>query len=650
MQWFRNMRTATKLIGAALVTTAILIAIGLTGIRNNARLAETLARLQGEEVRGIASLKEASLALSYMNGELSKAVLETDPDMIGFHGESLDAFEASLQSQLARADSAVTDSLSRARLADVTAGYPAYRELATRVIALQRDESTRAEARGAALEASAAGQSLIDLMTEAATAKELLGQEAFEAGVAVQGAARRVLITLVLLGGALTLGVGLLVGRLVSRPLERTVSVLEAVARGDLSQEVAVSSRDEIGRMGDALNTAIAAQRAAMARVHEASEAARLAAEREQAEAEVLRAKVDDLLVVVSAAAAGDLSRRVPVRGDDAIGRVGQALDTLLHDLRRSIRDISGSVSSLSRASESLASVSEELSATAEETAAQARTVADTSDAVRNRVGEIRIGAGEVSERVQSIADSATECATAASSAVRTAQQATGTITELEASSAQVGKVVEVIRSIARQTHLLSLNAAVEAARAGEAGAGFAVVAGEVKTLAERTTAATGEIGEVIGGIQQHAADAATAIGEISSAIERVDALQRQIVSAVEEHTQTVSGMSRSIEGADGATQQIASGIDGVAIAARGTSNAADEVQQNAMQLATLSARLETLVAHFRVDREANRSDVSADATDESAQALEVFPGNHAEPGRRAPSAFEGSARSVSIV
>ncbi|HMS02481.1 MAG TPA: methyl-accepting chemotaxis protein [Gemmatimonadaceae bacterium] len=615
MQWFRNLRTATKLIGAALVTTAILVTIGVTGIRNNARLADTIARLQGEELRGIASLKEASLALSYMNGELSKAVLETDADMIGFHGESLDAFEGSLQAQLARADSAVTDSLSRARLADVTTGYAGYRELADRVMALQRDEATRGEARSAALEASAVGQSLIDLMTEAATAKELLGQQAFEAGVIVQADARRTLIVLVLLGGALTLGVGLLVGRLVSGPLERTVTVLEAVAQGDLSQEVRVSSQDEIGRMGDALNTAIAAQRAAMARVQEASEAARVAAEREQAEADALRAKVDALLVVVSAAAEGDLAQRVPVRGTDAIGRVGDAFATLLADLRRSIGDIAGSVSSLSRASESLASVSEELSATAEETAAQARTVADTSEAVRSRVGEIRDGAGVVSERVQSIAGSATECADAASTAVRTAQRATGTISELEASSSQVGKVIDVIRSIARQTHLLSLNAAVEAARAGEAGAGFAVVAGEVKSLAERTTSATGEIGEVIGGIQQHAADAATAIAEITTAIERVDALQRLIVSAVDEHTQTVAGMSGSIDGADGATQQIVSGIDGVAVAARGTSDGADEVQRNAMQLATLAARLESLIARFRLEGEAADDEADASAS-----------------------------------
>jgi methyl-accepting chemotaxis protein len=130
------------------------------------------------------------------------------------------------------------------------------------------------------------------------------------------------------------------------------------------------------------------------------------------------------------------------------------------------------------------------------------------------------------------LADVSSDMATATRSAVRAAQTAVEVIQRLEASSAEIGKVVELIATIAKQTNLLALNATIEAARAGEAGRGFAVVASEVKDLANETAVATSEIGGQVGGIRSDTQNAVSAIEEMRGLIEELDRCQ-QVISGI---------------------------------------------------------------------------------------------------------------------
>ena len=134
---------------------------------------------------------------------------------------------------------------------------------------------------------------------------------------------------------------------------------------------------------------------------------------------------------------------------------------------------------------------------------------------------------------VHRLADVSSDMATATQSAVRAAQTAVAVIQRLEASSTEIGKVVELIATIAKQTNLLALNATIEAARAGEAGRGFAVVASEVKDLANETATATNEIGGQVGGIRSDTQNAVSAIEEMQGLIEELDRCQRVISGIV---------------------------------------------------------------------------------------------------------------------
>ena len=327
---------------------------------------------------------------------------------------------------------------------------------------------------------------------------------------------------------------------------------------------------------------------------------ARQMAHRERKQGEELKAKVDTMLEVVNAADEGDLTQHITIKGEDAIGKMGQGLERFLGDLRGSVSAISKTAEQLASSSEEMSKVSLRMAANAEQTSSQANVVAATSNEISSNVQTAATGSEEMNSSIREIAINANDAAKVAKSAVAVAESTNETISKLGESSAEIGQVVKVITSIAEQTNLLALNATIEAARAGEAGKGFAVVANEVKELANQTAKATEDIGKKIRAIQDDSQGAVLAIGEIGDVINKISDINTSIASAVEEQTATTNEIGRNVTEAAKGSGQIAENITGVAKAADETTVGINQVQSMSQNLGGMAEELRKLINQFK--------------------------------------------------
>lgn len=262
-------------------------------------------------------------------------------------------------------------------------------------------------------------------------------------------------------------------------------------------------------------------------------------------------------------------------------------------------REVKSIVELVADASRQLQQSAREMVATAEIAGGRSAEVTSASQQATSNVETVAAAAEQLSASIREIGRRAGSSATTAQKAVQEAERVNELIGGLVSSAEEIGQVVGLINQIAGQTNLLALNATIEAARAGEAGKGFAVVAAEVKNLANQTAQATGGIARQVEGIQAATRTAVGAIDGIGRTIRDIDGGMAGIAAAIEQQEASTAEISRNVSEAARGTRSVSSAMADVNEAASQARGASDGVQKAAAELSRQADLLRSGVDRF---------------------------------------------------
>ena len=611
MNWFRNRQTMTKLLLGFFTLSALMAGMGYIAISSMGALQDNAETMYEKHLKGMHAVDETSTAVAQGGRGVRMTILSDTPEERKKNADQARQYLKDVQANIDLVEKLLITPEAKQKLAEVKPHLGPWIERLGQANTLA--EAGREKEAREVLKTSVPGAGqLVAGMAALRDSKFKVSQQSFESGTETYRAARSTTIGVVIGGMVGALVLGYVIAQLITTPLTRCVTVLEGVAKGDLTQRAEIDTQDELGRMAAALNTAISslvaakeAERVQVERDRERTEKEAAAkreqiereakvkqeqADRDAAQAEELRQKVDTIVMTVDAMASGDFTQEVPELGSDTVGQMAAALNKAILSVRTALQGVREVSVQLADASGQLSSASDEISTGAQEQASSLEETASTLEEITATVKQN----SDSAQQARQLASSSKEVAEKGGAVVGHAVEAMG---EINQSSKKIADIIIAIDEIAFQTNLLALNAAVEAARAGEQGRGFAVVASEVRNLAQRSATSAKEIKALIEDSVKKV-DAGTelvnrsgsTLGEIVTSVKRVTDIITEIAAASKEQSTGIDQVNKAVSQMDTVTQRNASQTE--------------EMSATAQTLTDQAEQLRELVARFKLSNE----------------------------------------------
>ncbi len=586
MRFLENMKVGSKIILLSCVFLVFMSAIAAGGVLSLRIINGELDILYTMDMQGVSAAKEANiqfLAASRAIRNMALFAAKKDMQAVNRYAASFDEVIKFMRAQLDAVAKSVTGENSRRVLAAALSAEQKAEVMQRAIIKNTLDGAGFNFILDELVKARVEENKADDLLTDLTKAMD---EEAHNRAIESDKIYTRALyISFVLLGTALILGIllGVIVKRAIADPLVSVAGKAAKVAGGDLNQEFNFQRSDEIGTLSGALERMVANLRA---RITEAEQKSR--------EAEVQTQKA---MTAMNEANAAQEKAEV---GQQAILKAAENVEQVVNRLSAASEELSAQVEECSRGTDmqrdrvaSSATAMEEMNSTVLEVARNAGVASEGSERAKIKAQQ---GEAVVQKSVEAI------------SAVQADTQILKKNMEgLGHQAEAIGTIMTVISDIADQTNLLALNAAIEAARAGEAGRGFAVVADEVRKLAEKTMNATKEVGDAIKGIQDGTRQSTSAVERTTGNLDATTDLVRKsgealsdIVHEVVLTSDQVRAIATAAEEQSAASEEITHSLEEIN---RMAGEAATVMQQSAAavsELAEQSRELQRLVNELR--------------------------------------------------